>query len=68
MKASDVMIAEVIAVTPNSNVQDVAEILFTNRISAVPVVDDAGKLVGMVSEGDLLRRSNPAPSTSAHGG
>lgn len=57
MKASDVMVTDVITVKPASNVQDVAELLLTNRISAVPVIDDAGKLVGMVSEGDLLRRS-----------
>jgi len=57
MKASDVMVTDVITVKPDSNVQDVAELLLTNRISAVPVVDAAGKLVGMVSEGDLLRRS-----------
>jgi len=50
------MVTDVITVKPDSNVQDVAELLLTNRISAVPVVDD-GKLVGMVSEGDLLRRS-----------
>ena len=56
MKASDVMVTAVIAVKPNNNVQDVAELLLINRISAVPVADDAGKLVGMVSEGDLLRR------------
>jgi CBS domain-containing protein len=56
MKAADVMAADVIAVKPGSRVQDVAELLLTNRISAVPVIDDAGKLVGMVSEGDLLRR------------
>ena len=57
MKASDVMVTDVITVKPNSNVQDVAQLLLANRISAVPVIDDAGKLVGMVSEGDLLRRS-----------
>jgi CBS domain-containing protein len=57
MKASDVMVTDVITAKPSSNVQDVAELLLANRISAVPVVDDTGKLVGMVSEGDLLRRS-----------
>lgn len=56
MKASDVMVTDVITVKPDSNVQDVAEILLTNRISAVPVVDDGGKILGIVSEGDLLRR------------
>jgi CBS domain-containing protein len=57
MKASDVMVTDVITVKPTNNVQDVAKILFIDRISAVPVVDDGGKLVGIVSEGDLLRRS-----------
>jgi CBS domain-containing protein len=38
-------------------VRDVARLLLENRISAVPVVDDAGTLVGIVSEGDLLHRS-----------
>jgi CBS domain-containing protein len=57
MKASDIMVTDVIAVKSDGNVQDVAELLLTNRISAVPVIDDAGKLIGMVSEGDLLRRA-----------
>src|ERR1700687_1798201 len=57
MKASDIMVSDVISMSPDSNVQDVALILLTNRISAVPVIDGAGKLVGIVSEGDLLRRA-----------
>jgi CBS domain-containing protein len=56
MQASDVMVTDVITAKADSNVYDVAELLLTNRISAVPIVDDAGKLLGMVSEGDLLRR------------
>jgi len=57
MKASDVMVSNVITAKPTNTVREVAELLLANRISAVPVVDDAGKLVGMVSEGDLLRRA-----------
>src|SRR5262249_15292663 len=56
MKAADVMVSEVITVTPDTSVQDVAEILLTNRISAVPVIAANGELVGIVSEGDLIRR------------
>jgi CBS domain-containing protein len=56
MKASDVMVTEVITVKPDSDVAEVAAVLLANRISAAPVVDDAGTLVGMISEGDLLRR------------
>jgi len=51
------MVTDVITVKPSCNVQDAAGLLLTNRVSAVPVVNDAGKLVGIVSEGDLLRRS-----------
>ena len=40
-----------------SNVQDVAEILLKHQISGVPVVDTRGHVVGIVSEGDLLRRA-----------
>ena len=57
MNAADVMITDVTTVKPNTKVQEVAEILVTKRISGMPVVDDSGKVVGMISEGDLLRRS-----------
>ena len=57
MKAADVMVTNVITVGPDANVQDVAHLLLTNRISAVPVVGADGKLAGIVSEGDLMRRA-----------
>ena len=58
MNASDIMVSDVITVKSSGTVQEVAELLLTNRISAVPVVDDSGKLVGMVSEGDLIRHGD----------
>ncbi|MGZ8389996.1 MAG: CBS domain-containing protein [Rhodoplanes sp.] len=57
MKAADIMATEVVTVTPESTVQEVAEILLKNRISGAPVVDPRGHVVGIVSEGDLLRRA-----------
>jgi len=57
MQARDVMVSPVITVKSSATVQDVAKILLEKRISAVPVVDDQGKLVGIVSEGDLLHRA-----------
>ena len=57
MKAADVMVTNVISVGPDACVQDIAHLLLTNRISAVPVVDNDGKLLGIVSEGDLMRRA-----------
>lgn len=57
MLATDVMTAEVITVAPTMSVQQVAKVLAEHRISAVPVVDTDDRVVGMVSEGDLLHRS-----------
>lgn len=57
MKASGIMVTKVIAAKPSSDVHDIVELLLVNRISVVPVVNDAGGFVGMVSEGDLIRRS-----------
>jgi CBS domain-containing protein len=51
------MVSPVVTVKPSASVQQVAKILLERRISAVPVVDDDGKLIGIVSEGDLLRRA-----------
>lgn len=57
MKASDIMVPDVITVGPDASIQDVAEILVSKRISGLPVLDANGQLVGVVSEGDLLRRA-----------
>jgi CBS domain-containing protein len=57
MKARDVMTLAVYTVKPTMSVRDVARLFMERRISAVPVVDDQGKIVGIVSEGDLLHRS-----------
>lgn len=50
------MTAPVITANPADTATELAELLVRHRISAVPVVDDAGNLVGIVSEGDLMRR------------
>jgi CBS domain-containing protein len=57
MKASDVMVSPVITVKPSTPVKEVARMFLENRISAAPVVDDEGKIIGMVSEGDLIHRA-----------
>ncbi|HLA21455.1 MAG TPA: CBS domain-containing protein [Pseudolabrys sp.] len=56
MLARDVMTAGVISVTPETSVRDIAKTLVEHNISGVPVVDKGGRLVGIVSEGDLMRR------------
>lgn len=57
MNASQIMVRDVIAVAPTATVKDIAALLVEKHISAVPVVDDNGRLLGIVSEGDLMRRS-----------
>jgi CBS domain-containing protein len=57
MKAADVMATNVISVGPEASVEDVARTLLSARVSAVPVVGPDGKLMGIVSEGDLMRRA-----------
>jgi CBS domain-containing protein len=57
MKARDIMVAPVITASPDTTVKGVAETFVNHRISAAPVVDDKGKLVGIVSEGDLMHRA-----------
>jgi len=57
MKARDVMVSPVIVVGENETVRDVAKLLIAKRISAVPVVDRGGKVIGIVTEADLLHRA-----------
>ena len=57
MRAKDIMTTSVVSATPETNVAEVARLLLERHISAVPVIDSGGRLVGMVSEGDFLRRS-----------
>jgi CBS domain-containing protein len=56
MRAQDVMTSPPITVAPDTPVLEIAALLVERRISAVPVVDASGRAVGIVSEGDLLRR------------
>lgn len=56
MRAKDVMTRSVVTVGPETDVRGIARLLIEWRISAVPILDDNGRVVGIVSEGDLMRR------------
>jgi CBS domain-containing protein len=60
MKAADVMTRDVVTIDATRSIGEVARLLLDRRISAVPVVDPGGRLAGIVSEGDLLRRVETA--------
>lgn len=57
MRAKDIMTRDVVTVTPETPVPAIVRLLLARGISGVPVVDAAGGVVGIVSEGDLLRRA-----------
>ena len=57
MKALDVMQRDLITVTPDTALDDAVHLMVTHRISGLPVVDASGAVVGILTEGDLLRRS-----------
>ena len=60
MKAKDIMTSNVISVESTANVMHAVRLMLQNRISGLPVVDTDGNLVGIVTEGDFLRRSETA--------
>lgn len=57
MKARDIMTAKVHTVKPGTSVAEIARLMTSERISGVPVVNDQGEVVGIVSETDLLHRA-----------
>ncbi len=57
MRAHQIMTRSVITATPDATVLEAANLMLRYHVSGLPVVDTAGKLVGIVSEGDFIRRS-----------
>ncbi len=57
MKAGDIMTARVITISPDATVLAAIDLMTKNHISGLPVIDSSGALVGMVTEGDFLRRA-----------
>jgi len=56
MKAMDVMSRDVVTCRPDDDIAEVAKLLAERDVSALPVVDDSGMVVGVISEADLMRR------------
>ena len=57
MRASDVMTRRVITAGPDTSIVEAARLMLENRISGLPVLDGRGRLIGIVTEGDFLRRA-----------
>lgn len=54
LKVRDIMKTEVITVTPETSIRELADVLAKHKISGVPVVDGEGAVVGMVSDSDVI--------------
>jgi CBS domain-containing protein len=57
MRAHQIMTRQVTTVSPDTTIVEAARTMLQNHISGLPVVDANGKLVGIVSEGDFIRRA-----------
>lgn len=60
MKASDLMTTHVVTIPPEASIAEAIRIMLQKRVSGLPVVDAGGALVGVVTEGDFLRRGELA--------
>ena len=58
LKAKDIMTKEVISVKPETTIEELARLLMKQQISGAPVVDDKGKIVGIVTENDLISKNS----------
>lgn len=57
MDARDIMTSPVVTAGPDTTVLEIVQLMLENRISAIPILDNPGKLIGLVSEGDLMRHT-----------
>jgi CBS domain-containing protein len=60
MQAKDTMSRDVVTVTPNDTILHAIRLMLQRKVSGLPVVDASGNLVGIVTEGDFLRRTETA--------
>jgi len=63
MKAADLMTRKIVTTAPDASVEEAVRLMLRHRVSGLPVVDGAGAVVGMLTEGDLLRRAETGTNT-----
>jgi CBS-domain-containing membrane protein len=64
LKVKDIMTREVITVTPDTEILKAAQLLLEKRINGLPVVDEAGQLVGLLCQSDLVAQQKKIPLPS----
>ena len=55
LKISDIMTHNVLTINQDTPIEDAANLMVTHKIGGVPVVDDSGKVVGVITETDIFR-------------
>ncbi len=67
LKVKDIMTKDVITISPEVNIATAVEILLSHHINGIPVVDDNGKLLGIICQSDLViqQKKMPIPSLFA---
>ncbi len=58
MIACDIMTRKVCTISPEASIQEVAQLLYQERISGVPVVNADGKIIGIVTEADIISKAS----------
>ena len=64
LKAKDIMTKELITVSPETEIVHATKLLLENRINGVPVIDETGKLVGILCQSDLIAQQKKLPVPS----
>lgn len=59
LTAQEIMTREIVTVTANTSIKDLAKKFVETHVSNMPVLDDAGKLIGVISETDLIEQQKP---------
>jgi len=57
MRARDIMTTSVVTVSPETDIAEAVKLMLDRQISGVPVIDSSGRLIGILTEGDLMRRA-----------
>jgi len=58
MKAQDIMTKDVVSVKPEAKVTEVAKILYQKNFNGLPVIDNSGEVLGLITQADLLTRDS----------
>ena len=59
IKAKDIMTRDVVSVSPETDIEELARLFVEKNVSTMPVIDDQGHLAGIISESDLVERDQP---------